>query len=107
MDERLHCEEVQPKDPKVEFVKKLLTKNPEITNAEIKQEFKNHSEYASTRDMAIECIITAAKGWLKNTDEDDSKLPAVEKSEDGGDIKTQALNRFCLLYTSPSPRDDT
>lgn len=85
------CEEVEQENPKLAFVKNLLTKNPEITNEEIKQEFKNHSKYASTMDMAIDCIITAAKGWLKNPDDDDRKVSAHEEPEQ--DPKKEEVER--------------
>ena len=96
--ENPQCEEVEKENPKLAFVKNLLTKNPEITNAEIKQEFKTHSEYASTMDMAIECIITAAKGWLKNPDDDDRKVPAHEELEHQDPKKAEAEKQLREMY---------
>ena len=99
MDERIEipqCEDVPPKDPKLEFVKNLLTKNPKITNAEIKQEFKNHPEYASTYDVAIDCIITAAKGWLKTAD--DRKVPAHKEPEQQDPKKAEAEKQLREMY---------
>jgi hypothetical protein len=106
MDERLHCEEVEQENPKLAFVKKLLTENSKITNEQIIQKFKEYPEYASTKDMAIECIITAAKGWLKNPDDDDKKLPAPAESEDIDDQKEKVLNRLGLKRVPVKPDGD-
>jgi hypothetical protein len=75
----------------VEFIIKLLNTNSEMTDEKIIEEFKKRQNFGGTTDITIKCMISAARSWLPDTD-----VAVIKESEDGGDIKTQALKRLGL-----------
>ena len=70
-------------------------------------EFKEFAMRGNVLDMAIGVVIGAAFGKITTSLVNDIIMPLIGLITGGIDL-TQwniVLNKTCLLYTSPSPRD--
>ena len=59
-----------------------------------------------TREIGERCVAAGVEGVYDLIDmEDDARRELLELSDGQLEDVAEAANRYCLLYTSPSPRD--